>query len=115
MRLNGWMRIIVVLSALWMVGGTVYFWIDEGRARNRFNMAMLGEWHRCDVENRERRYRNQPEVPCRTEREMESSLMGVPDFWRAAIIPCLFLVAAWLWLAITYGAVRWIKKGFAGR
>jgi hypothetical protein len=36
MRLNGWMPTGIVLSLIWLVGGTAYYWIREGEWDNAF-------------------------------------------------------------------------------
>lgn len=112
MRLNGWMRIGVVLSVLWMVGGSVYAFHDFTRSKREYSDAMYNWRSACIGENAKRRMNNQPEQTCVSLEEVKATFKyDVP--WLAFVaIPFVVLILAWIVIGITYVSVRWIRKGF---
>ena len=112
MRLKGWIRIAIVLSAVWMVGGTAYFWIKENQRQVEFALALSQSRSHCIGENAAGRMTNRPEMTCITPEEIAAAFKK-NDLWIAMIGPTFWLIVAWITGGIAYGCFRWIRKGFA--
>ena len=112
MRLNGWLRIAIVMSAVWMVGATGFNWEREARKDMETARTVSNERYRCIGENGERRYRGQPEQECYSEEFVNSFYGRKNDLWIAMIAPTFWLVLAWLAGGITWLSVWWIRRGF---
>jgi hypothetical protein len=111
MRLNGWMRIAIVLSAVWWVGGSAYFWMKEIARQNDSFVALYMARSECIGLNGVRRAMQQPERTCLTE-DAVNSAHAKNDLWLSLIPSTFWLIMAWVGIGITYVAVRWIRKGF---
>jgi len=114
-RLNGWLRIGIVLSALWMVGSSAYRFSQEMEVQRGYSNFMYNDRANCLGQNSLRRYNNQPEQVCTTKAAVDATYkQDVP--WSMILIPPTFwLILAWLGIGIAYGAFRWIMRGFKPR
>ena len=112
MRLNGWMRIGVVLSVLWMVGGFAYLFIDYTRMKREYSDAMYNWRSECIGENAKLRMNNQPERTCVTQEEIVATFKYDVPWLAFVVIPFVLLILAWTVIGITYVSVRWVRKGF---
>ena len=73
MRLNGWMRIAIVLSAVWLIGGTGYFWLREANRQSDLFAAYSKERYACIDLNADYRLKKRPELDCRSQAEVNSA------------------------------------------
>jgi hypothetical protein len=112
MRLNGWMRIGIVLSIAWMVGATGYYWVQEQNRVGRYFVALSQERSACIGKNAERRSRNEPEVQCTSQQEVDDALSSGDPFYFKLLVPTFWLIVSWLGIGITYVAGKWILRGF---
>jgi hypothetical protein len=112
MRLNGWVRIGIILSIVWMVGGTGYYEAQNNREDQEYAQAVYNGRSTCIGENAQRQYRGEPKMSCDVY-NVDEAFKRRPPLWFAAIIPTFWLVVAWVLIGVTYVAVRWIRKGFA--
>lgn len=106
------MRIGVVLSVLWMVGGTTYFYVDDMRHHGDIGASMYNHRQACFRENIENSLNKRPLQPCISDEEVAAAFKSKTPFWFFPIIPTFWLVTAWIVIGITYGSVRWIRNGF---
>jgi hypothetical protein len=112
MRLNGWMRIGIVLSILWMTYGTFWFWQQQGEQKLQYVKALRDLQISCAGENDARRFQGRPELECPSKAEIDQAWAAPLHFWQATILPGLYLVLAWVLIGIGYVSVRWIRAGF---
>jgi hypothetical protein len=110
MSLNGWVRIGIVLSILWMVGGTFWFWQQQANQRMLFAKALGETRSNCIGTNGAHRMQGQPELTCPTQQEVDQAWTAELPFWWLTVIPLAVLVLAWVQIGIGYGVVRW--RGF---
>ena len=112
MRLNGWMRIGVVLSVVWMAAGTAYWWNDES-SRN-IGLAKALDWSQnvCITNNVNARAKGQPEHQSVSGAQLQAAYQRQASIGIVAFIAAIWLVLGWLGIGLTYAAVRWIMKGF---
>lgn len=110
MKLNGWIRIGVVLSALWMVGASAYYFSEDAKRRSDLALYMAKSRSDCLKDNYLSRLESRPERPC-AKQEDADYLYDTP--WLAILVlPTIYLVLAWIVIGIAYGSIRWIWKGF---
>lgn len=111
MRLNGWMRLGVVLSAVWMVGYSGYLFNDEMAKQRATSNYFYNERSNCMAANVVRRAENKPEATCISQATVDSTYTSSFP-WFVVIVPTIYLVLAWIVIGIAYGAFRWIRNGF---
>jgi hypothetical protein len=112
MRLNGWMRIGVVLSIVWMVGATGYYEYQHGKDDAAYWQAVLLGRSACIGDNAARRYEGKPEFSCDIY-DVDTALKRKTPFLVAVIAPAFWLIVAWIGIGLTYISVRWIRQGFS--
>jgi len=112
MRLNGWIRIGVVLSIAWMVGGTAHFWVEEQSRVRSYYLALSERMSDCVVGNTVRRSMREPEAKCITEQELRDARSSGHPIYFDVFVAAVWLAVAWVAIGIVYVAVRWIRKGF---
>lgn len=114
MRLNGWLRIGIVLSVIWMIGAN-YYWIGESASDNmKFSNGLRASRSHCQIENSTRRYYNPNarQEECVTEEQITQAALTPLNFQFGLIYSIFYLVVAWLVIGVSYAAFRWIRKGF---
>ena len=114
MRLNGWMRIAIVASIVWMVGGTFYQMEKEARSLQAYSDAVMQQQLDCVVRSSQQEARSQRQETCETygqALDRSFALKPRPIEW-LAFGPAILLVLAWLLGGITVLAVWWIRRGF---
>ena len=82
---NGWIRIGIVLSVLWMVGGTGYFWVKEANRNLRYAIALTNERSNCIGNNGTRRALGQPEAACTSEPAIAEAYSQGVVLWLVSI------------------------------
>lgn len=109
-RLTRWQRIGVILSVLWMLGGTIYVsnWVLQGaRERSLVHIEL------CQAINRNA-------APTAQQDCMKAGLeagqrgehpLGVPFLAFAAGVSAITLALAWLSFFIVRGTIRWVMRG----
>ncbi|MBS0524270.1 MAG: hypothetical protein JSS04_11625 [Proteobacteria bacterium] len=112
-RLNGWVRIGIVLSVLWMVGGTGYLWQTTDENELSVARALSNRRSNCIADNAVLRMENKPEVPCTSQEEVsEAFARGHAGFGHSLMIAGVVLVLAWLVASLIWVTTRWVMEGF---
>jgi hypothetical protein len=111
---RGWRRIAIVVSAVWMVGGSLY--ISGLIADQAASIARIG-MDRCEEAALAA---HKPLGPCMDEftarylRDLKTAptQTGIPIL-DGAVVALGILLAAWLAFAGVYAVVAWVRRGFA--
>lgn len=74
MRLNGSMRLGIVMSAVWMVLTTTFLWLQDSKRVDGYAKALSIQQARCKLENVERRSSKQPEQACVSDQDIRGRL-----------------------------------------
>ncbi len=111
------MRIAIVLSVVWFVGGTLYL---DFRQQDSLDWLRADMSQKCRSENNRRGDARQPQQDCDAmEREAErlySVANGtLRDRSEAPLVAGTFLLLAWFTGGVLFLTLRWIRKGFAAR
>jgi hypothetical protein len=113
MRLNGWIRIAIVVSAIWMVCGTGYFYWQEQQRLTQYASQFWKTHSDCSSRNAARHVNGQTEVPCDVTVDIvKSAYDRRPDIWLDVGQSAFILVVAWILGGVVYAAVWWIRRGF---
>ena len=112
MRLNGWMRIGIVLSILWFVGASGTVWMQETDRNQKYWRALGDAQSNCIGQNAARRLQRLDELPCATQEQLDQALHLSVPLSLPLSFAAFYLVLAWVLIGIAYVSVRWIKAGF---
>jgi hypothetical protein len=113
-RLNGWMRIGVVLSILWVGGYGAYLWNLESQRLEAIRSDRTDAAALCDLQTRMATVFKQKPEPCQTQAELDREQEARAVFDYAGVIEptLIWLIAGWAAILAVYGVVRWIMRGF---
>ena len=112
-RLNGWMRIGIILSVLWMLGGTAYLWHEAEDDSLSSARALAHQRSNCIGDNAVLRLEDKPELPCPSQEEVnEAFTRGHAGLGYSVLTTGIALLVAWAVVGLTYLTVQWIMKGF---
>ena len=99
MRLNGWMRIGIVLSLIWMAVATAYWFNVDTMEISASNRETVARSLVCTVN-------------CLTSGQLEVLYNRSASIPHAVLISGFLLAVAWALIGISYVSVRWIRAGF---
>jgi hypothetical protein len=112
-RLNGWMRIGIILSVLWMLGATGYLWRTAEDDDLNVARALSNQRSSCIGDNAVLRMENKPELPCPSQEEVnEAFARGHTGLGHAMLTTGIALVLAWVVIGLVYMTTRWVMEGF---
>jgi hypothetical protein len=102
-KLNGWQRIGVVLSVLWMVGASLYVQTDRTDRAYKFANSMMSLC--LDMVS--------PSPKDCTSDYSHNVKIALNPFWPDAVILAIVPIPiTWLLVYIIIGIVRWVRAGF---
>lgn len=103
MRLNGWHRIGIVLSILWMIGGAVY---ERNNQREFAGKIAQFDYSNC--------LDKQPAPGRDCSKVIRESLekWNKPDWGGVIYVAFAPIVAGWIVVYLFVGIFRWIRTGF---
>lgn len=115
MRLNGWMRIGVILSVVWMVGNSGYRFSEEMATQRAYSDFMYNARVNCIGQNGLRQYNREPEQACVSQEAVNATYNQTVPWSMILFPPTFWLVLTWIGIGIAYGSIRWIMRGFKTR
>jgi hypothetical protein len=115
-RLNGWQRVGIVLSVVWLIGAAIYeTYAMEDRYNAAFSAAYRPVYDRCrDTQDRELKALGRPNgIDCAEEAGRVASAVPQQSAWSAAIAVFVPIPIAWLIAFALVALMRWIRRGFS--
>lgn len=108
--MNGWQRIGVVSSVLWILGAGLY-----QRSSDMKQAAEMGGWA-MDVCNRAESAKGSTDFSrCSGEFDTMFHTFAEGSWGNVAIVALAPIPLAWLLVYIVVWLTRWIRRGFAGQ
>jgi hypothetical protein len=114
-RLNGWQRLGVVFSVMWIILATVSYWIEINshpsflsQSTPWYISSFLFEW----IDDPEATAKERAENPTMA----DSFIFLRPTFTVVGFSSLVFapVVASWLLSYLSIWTVEWVKSGFSG-
>jgi hypothetical protein len=107
LSLNGWQRIGVVLSSIWIIGAGLY-----QRNADLERASHMGAWAMRVCEETQG-LKHMDYTPCAAEFAKEFSLFLEGSWGGVVFVAIAPMALGWLGVYAAIGIVRWIKRGFA--
>jgi hypothetical protein len=117
-RLSGWIRIAIVLSVIWTIGGTAYVFWEEQQREDTHHRMVLGVSNDCLKRNFDRIDRGvRPLEVCPGADEIATTVASArPSLFPKVLFPALALIPLWILGGLLFLTVRWtvqwVRKGF---